>query len=143
MKDLVLKFKEIATKRTEIEEMEKYIHTVFADEILKFFTEKGIQFKEVTSGYGEYMRCFTTVKRDSEVFGHKSYQAAPANVTPVLKTFTKCNFPTYYVKQNSLIVYFSWQKVKNLKYTELWWNPEKETLEEFYNRKLKKVLILL
>lgn len=143
MKDLIVKFKELAIKRGELIEMEKYIHTVFADEIFKFFVDKGFPFEEYQSFYSPDVRYFRTVKRESELFGHKSYQAAPAYVTPVLKTYTKMNFPTFEVKRNTLKVYFHWQKVVNRNYTEVWWNPEKETLEEFYERKLKKVFKLL
>lgn len=139
MKDLIVKFKELAIKRSKINEMEKYIHTVFADEILKFFIEKGIEFEELKSGYTENVRRFQPVKKDSEKFGFQGY----SHGDPELKTFSKCYFPVYYIKRNTLLVYFNWWKLPNLNMTVVWWNPEKETLEEFYERKLKKVLILL
>ena len=44
--------------------------------------------------------------------------------------------------RNNLIVRFEWSLVKNTCSTQIYWYPWKQTLEDFFNRRLKKVLIL-
>jgi len=139
MKEIVKQFKELAVKKQEVKDIELQIRNTFADEIQKFFADKGYPFEEYQSSYSPMVRYYRPVKRDSDKFGFMGYDHG----NPELKTFARCYFPTYTIKHNTLTVVFNWWKLPNVNITDIWWNPEKETLEELYNRTLKKILKLL
>ena len=58
-------------------------------------------------------------------------------------TFRVGREPKYYISgKNHLTIRFEWHLKCNSSVSQVYWYPEKQTLEDFYNRRLKKTLIL-
>jgi len=127
------KFVEIARKKAIIKqlqgenaEQEKEIRKTFNEDVKKFFLSKGYEFEEVSSSYRGEKNKFKDLRQLNEN-----------------NTFKETFEPCYYIAgKNKLTIRFEWSLVKNFNRTQTYWYPEKQTLEDFYNRRLKKVLVL-
>lgn len=129
------KFIEISKKKAiikqlqnEVDEVEKELRKTFSSDVKSFFLLKGFEFKHAEDKYRnlDYENIFINLRQIDE----KS-------------TFRKNYEPSYYIAgKNNLIVRFEWYLNKNSSSSQIYWYPEKQSLEDFYNRRLKKTLIL-
>lgn len=108
----------------EINEIETKLRKTFADDVLNFFISKGYT---VNKGRYEPLRFhFDNLRQIDEK-----------------NTFEQYSTPEYYIAgKNKLVVRFEWHLKKNISLSQIYWYPAKQTLDDFYNRRLKKVLIL-
>ena len=121
------RFIEVAKKKGIIEQLQKEVNKIeieiretFADDVRKFFLSKGYEIED--SRYGEKKFINLRYLDENSTFDRE----------PIYKI----------AGQNKLIVRFEWRRKKNISMSQIYWYPEKQTLEEFYNRRLKKTLIL-
>lgn len=125
------KFIEIAKKKSIITQLQNEIYDVeneliktFAEEVKNFFLSK--DYELVSNQKNSYNMIFLNLRQVDEK-----------------NTFYNGSEPRYYIAgNNSLIVRFEWHLIKNSGRSQIYWYPEKQTLDDFYNRRLKKVLIL-
>jgi hypothetical protein len=125
-------FVEIAKKKVIINQLqnevnisEKEIKTTFYSDVYEFFISKGYEFEEkVKNDYSGFHRFKEPRQKDEK------------------STFNSSGKPRYKIGKTGLIVRFEWHLEKNSNWTSVYWYPEKQTLEEFYNKRLKKTLVL-
>lgn len=110
--------------QSEVDAHETEIKKTFADDVKLFFISKGYEFE--TSKNNHYEQRFLDLRQINDK-----------------NTFRRGREPKYYIAgKNNLIVRFEWSLSKNSGGSQIYWYPEKQTLEDFYNRRLKKTLIL-
>lgn len=123
-------FVELANKKAiikqlskEVDALESMIKPTFMADVIEFFVSKGYKL-ERKSRYGE------------------TYQFVDIRQINENNTFDRTTPQLMLSGRNCLTIKFQWKLKKNHNMTQLYWYPEKQTLADFYNRRLKKVLIL-
>lgn len=125
------KFIEVAKKKAIIKQLENEVSSIeqelkrtFSSDVMSFFISKGYELEKLAT-YRSDLR-FKNLRQINE----KS-------------TFTNGYEPTYKIAgKNYLTVKFQWKLSKNSTHSQIYWYPEKQTLEDFYKRRLKKTLVL-
>lgn len=111
--------------QSEVDNNEDEIRKTFSDDVKNFFISMGY---EIESG--------DRYHRDKQKF--LNLRQIDDN-----SIFNPGREPVYYIAgKNSLIVRFEWKLMKNGGSSQVYWYPEKQTLENFYKRRLKKVIVL-
>jgi len=126
---LIAKNKAIINQlQAEVDEHENELRKTFASDVKQFFLSKGFEFKQIEDKYRnpDYENIFINLRQIDDKSTFKSYSE-----------------PKYYIAgKNNLIVRFEWSLKKNSGSSQIYWYPEKQTLDDFYERRLKKTLIL-
>lgn len=119
------KKKEIIKKLTkEINDAENMIRPTFMADVIDFFISKGYKLESKSRYNNNYK--FADVRQISEA-----------------TTFDERYTPEFMVSgSNGLVIKFTWKLKKNYNESKVYWYPEKQTLEDFYNRRLKKTILL-
>jgi hypothetical protein len=126
--ELVEKKKVINKLQSEVDAIETEMRKTFSEDVFQFFLDKGYEFEEVKSHYSSTRLKFKILRQVDK----KS-------------TFKQGYEPSYVIDgKNKLIVRFEWWLQKNgtSEYTSMYWYPEKQTLDTFYNKRLKKYVKL-
>lgn len=121
----------IKAKRDDIKRIEDKIRVDFEKNVVQFFKDKGFEFEKVDNKYDTISR-YRLPKKEYPNF-LLNWESTPASYFP----------PQFDIVPWQFTIKFCWAKAKNLNQTEMRWHPEEMSLEEFYNRKLKKVFVLL
>jgi hypothetical protein len=107
--------------QSEVDAYEKENKLTFKDDVRKFFLDKGYEF----NSDDRYKNEFINLRQVDD------------------KSTFRRTLPCYYIAgKNDLIIRFEWWLLKNGNRSTVYWYPEKKTLENFYEKSLKKVLIL-
>lgn len=119
------KKKEIIRQLTkEINDIENKIRPTFMSDVVDFFVNKGYKV-ELKGRYGSVYR-FTDVRQVNDN-----------------NTFDDRYSPEFMLSgRNNLVIKFTWKLKKNWNSSKVYWYPEKQTLDDFYNRRLKKTILL-
>ena len=127
---LVAKNKAIIKQlQAEVDENENELRKTFASDVKQFFLSKGFEFKHIEDKYRnpDYENVFINLRQIDDKSTFTSYRGEPK----------------YYIAgKNNLIVRFEWSLKKNSGNSQIYWYPEKQTLDDFFERRLKKTLIL-
>lgn len=108
--------------QSEVNAYEKENLLTFEDDVKNFFLVKGYEFDTAD----RYKNKFINLREVDDK-----------------NTFKPYSKPYYYITgKNKLIIRFEWSLKKNSNVSKIYWYPEKRTLEDFYEKRLKKVLIL-
>jgi hypothetical protein len=128
------KFIEVAGKKAiikklsdEVKIIEDKLRLTFGEDVKNFFILKGYEFEDRNKkSYYSNTERFKNLRQVNE-----------KNI------FTPGYEPVYTIAgKNRLVIRFEWRLKKNSSYTSIYWYPEKQTLDDFYKRRLKKYLIL-
>jgi len=128
----------IRSKKDDIYALERDIRTTFDENIIQFFKEKGFNFeKQKVTNYGfpETTTNYVLENKGQPNFAHLfsgrkndeySYRA-----------------PSFKILSWSMNVKFEWWKSGNQSMTSAYWHPDEMSLEEFYEKKLKRTFKLI
>lgn len=111
--------------QSEVDKNEEENRKTFSDDVKNFFISMGYEI-EPGDKYHSNKYKFLNLRQIDEN-----------------STFNPGREPIYYIAgKNGLIVRFEWKLIKNGGSSQIYWYPEKQTLEDFYKRRLKKVIVL-
>lgn len=119
------KKKEIIRQLTkEVNDAENMIRPTFMADVVDFFISKGYKL-EARNKY------------------NNSYKFADVRQVNESNIFDDRYSPEFMLSgRNNLVIKFTWKLKKNWNESKVYWYPEKQTLEDFYNRRLKKTILL-
>lgn len=131
-----VEFQELAKKKAtikqlqeEINKTEKILQQTFLPDVEKFFLDKGydiIDRPKTTFHYVKGTKIFNNVRQIDEKSTFKP-------------GYEPCYIPA---GKNKLVIKFEWWLQKNYNISSIYWYPEKQTLEDFYKKRLKKYIKL-
>lgn len=131
-----LKFKELAIKKStikqlqkEINETEEILRKTFLTDVENFFIQKGYDIQDIQKTNFHYLKGTKIFKNLRQIDENNTFK----------QSYEPCYIPA---GKNKLIIKFEWWLQKNNNITSIYWYPEKQTLEDFYQRRLKKYLKL-
>ena len=136
LKEMTDFFAVIKSKRNDIEVFEGEIRPHFEKIVINFFKEKGFDFKAFDNKYDPINRYRLPGRESSPNFKKVGYMS---NELKKVVTFV----PQFNIVPWEFTIKFEWQKATNQNVTKVYWHPEEMSLEEFYNKKLKKVFNLI
>lgn len=137
LEQMTEQFAYIKSMKDEISVIEKDIRINFEKNILNFFKDKGYLFERISDKTSP-VHYYTTTKKESEHFCQINDRAGDNS------TYEKEYFlPFFRVLSWDFNVRFSWWKSTNQHETQVYWHPDEMSLEEFYEKKLKKVFKLI
>jgi hypothetical protein len=138
LEQMTEQFGYIKSMQNEIAVIEKDVRINFEENVLNFFKDKGFEFEKVkvnTYGFPEPTKDYQLKNDIRPAFAHEfgvnkegKYSYYP---------------PTFRINAWDFIIRFDWWKSGNRYETKVYWHPDQITLEDFYNKKLKKVFKLL
>jgi hypothetical protein len=132
--DMTEQFSIIKHKREQIEKIEEEIRGQFEKTVINFFKQEGFNFKVIDNKYDPINR-YRLTKQTSE-----NFRLVGSDVS----SGKNVNFvPQFNIVPWEFIIKFEWWKSKNGAPTKVYWHPEEMSLQEFYNKKLKKVFALI
>lgn len=135
LENMTNKFSEIKNKRDKIKAIENLIRPDFEKNVINFFKEKGFDFKAFDNKYDPINRYRLEGRLYSTNFILIGTEVSSGkNVTFV---------PQFNIVPWDFTIRFEWHKAKNQSRTQVYWHPEEMSLEDFYNKKLKKVFNLI
>jgi hypothetical protein len=103
---------------------------------VKFFKDKGFEFEKIDNKYDPISRYRLPEDKESSPNFYKMG-------THVMSGKDYTFVPQFDIVPWEFNIRFEWWKANNQNRTRVYWRPEEMSLEEFYNRKLKKVFVLL
>ena len=108
--------------QSEVDTYEKENRLTFSNDVKNFFLSKGYEFDDTD----RYKNKFINLRQVDE-----------------RNTFGPYHTPMYYIAgKNKLIVRFEWHLKKYCNRSSTYWYTEKKTLNDFYEKSLKKVIIV-
>jgi hypothetical protein len=132
-------FARIKSMKDEIAVIEKDVRIDFEINVLNFFYDKGFEFEKLkreTYGFPEPFIDYELKNNIQPAFAHdfgvpfkeKKYTYYP---------------PCFRINAGVFTVKFKWWKETNTNWTDVYWHPDQITLEEFYEKKLKRTFKLI
>lgn len=131
-------FRVIKEKKEEAEKLEKQIQPVFENLVIEFFKEKGFMFETRDPYYEEYdppRKYFYLPEKK-----YPNFVMMPWGGKSTKKMYLP---PVMITDRIRMSVRFEWQKTGNVSQTKVYWHADKESLEDFYKRKLEKTFNLI
>ena len=130
-------FSVIKSKKDDITELEKIIKVDFNQNVINFFKEKGFEFIAIDNKYDPINRYRLN---GTSYHNNKNFRVMGA-VKATGEDYT--SVPKFDIVPWEFTIKFVWWKSTNQNPTNLRWHPEEISLEDFYNKKLKKVFNLI
>ena len=127
----------IKSKRNEIEKLEQMIRKDFEKNIIDFFKEKGYVFTAIDNKYDPINRY---LPEGNPYHNNKNFKVMGV-VRDTGEEYT--SVPKFDINPWEFIIKFVWWKASNGSPTKVYWHPEVESLEDFYNKRLKKIFKLI
>ena len=135
MEIMTEQFSYIKSMKDEIAIIKIDVQINFEKNVLNFFKNKGFQFEKCEAETYGYPPTFQDYELKNKVrpafahdFGNNIYTYYP---------------PTFRINGWNFVVRFDSWKDTNTNWTKVYWHPDEITLEEFYEKKLKKTFKLL
>jgi len=135
-------FADIKKKKDDIEEIEQLIRIDFEKNVIKFFKQKGFSFEAVDNKYDPINR-YRLPNSKHENNNFKDISTINYYIIPEIEGNIINFVPQFNIVPWEFTIKFVWWKSNNGSATKVYWHPEEISLEEFYNKKLKKVFNLI
>jgi len=138
----------IVAKKNSITDVEKIIRIDFEKNVVFFLKDKGFDFEFIKNDYDVIHR-YTITKQSKNFrqtwFENKAGHTIPDEQAKWEETVQKESYepPRFKINPWNFEVKFEWWKSDNQNPTAHVWHPEQMTLEQFYNKHLKRTFKLI